>query len=78
MLSEKLVLEGHILDSLTLSKVLDIILKDGGTYEVEDVEVGSSRSEASHVSIHVSAPDEVTMSRIIEDCRPHGAVRSGA
>jgi hypothetical protein len=34
MHSETVTLDGHIIDSLTLSKVLDLILRDGGQYTV--------------------------------------------
>ncbi|HEX6725815.1 MAG TPA: hypothetical protein VF078_00585, partial [Nitrospira sp.] len=34
---ERVYLQGHIIDSLVLAKVLDLILMMGGTFDLEDV-----------------------------------------
>ncbi|MDH4302399.1 MAG: TIGR00300 family protein, partial [Nitrospira sp.] len=45
---ERVVLQGHIIDSLVLAKVLDLILMMGGTFDLEDVHIGKTREEPSH------------------------------
>ena len=40
METEIVVLKGHIIDSLILPKVLDAILQRGGTFEINDLDVG--------------------------------------
>ena len=49
------VLDGHIIDSLLLPKVLDTILAMGGTFDLTDVRIGTKREEPSHVKIQVRA-----------------------
>lgn len=75
MPSETLHLEGHIIDSLTLSKVLDIILRDGGQYKISHFHVGATRSDISRAEIVVSAPDLLTLERILHVAGQHGATR---
>jgi hypothetical protein len=55
MLSETVHLDGHIIDSGTLSKVLDLILLHGGDYEITTFQIGTTREAASHAEIVVRA-----------------------
>ena len=77
MVSETVHLEGHIIDSLTLTKVLDIILRDGGQYTIAKFHVGATRSDASRAEITVSAPEADTLERILHIIGQHGATRRG-
>ncbi|HLK56466.1 MAG TPA: TIGR00300 family protein [Chthonomonadaceae bacterium] len=77
MHSETVHLDGHIIDSLTLTKVLDIILRDGGQYNITKFHVGATRTDASHAEIAVSAPDAETLERILHIIGQHGASRRG-
>ena len=45
MPAETITLDGHIVNSLTLSKVLDIILRDGGQYRIAEFNVGATRTD---------------------------------
>src|SRR5262252_1093847 len=76
MPSETIHLDGHIIDSLTLSKVLDIILRDGGQYRIQRFDVGETRTDKSHAAIAVSAPDAETLERILHIVGQHGATRA--
>jgi hypothetical protein len=42
MFSEQIELRGHIIDSLILPKVLDEILAQGGTFNIEEVRLASN------------------------------------
>ena len=42
--SEEVELEGHIIDSLILPKVLDEITSFEGDYEIRDVQIGHGRA----------------------------------
>ena len=44
---ETVFLQGHIIDSLILAKVLDTILMMGGTFDLQDVKIGATRDAAS-------------------------------
>ncbi|MEK7273160.1 MAG: TIGR00300 family protein, partial [Nitrospirota bacterium] len=53
---ETIVLRGHIIDSLILAKVLDLILMMGGSFDLDQVEIGRTREDPSHARIVVRAP----------------------
>jgi lysine-ketoglutarate reductase/saccharopine dehydrogenase-like protein (TIGR00300 family) len=79
MPSESIRLDGHIIDSLTLSKVLDLILREGGDYHITRFTMGATRADPSHAEMLVSAPDMPTLEMILHTVQQHGAARaSGA
>jgi hypothetical protein len=47
-------LEGHIIDSLLLAKVLDEILADGADYTIVDVTIGRARADFSRATLAVT------------------------
>lgn len=75
MHSETVTLDGHIIDSLTLSKVLDLILRDGGQYTIAKFHIGATREDSSHAEIVVTAPDTPTLEHILHLIGQHGAAR---
>src|SRR5438128_6704169 len=52
---EEVELQGHIIDSLILPKVLDEILTHGGTYALKDIRIGQSQADPSYARIQVRA-----------------------
>lgn len=76
MASETIHLDGHIIDSLVLSRVMDIILHEGGEYDVTSFQMGRHRGEPSHAEILVTAPDFPTLEHILHVVGQHGAVRT--
>ncbi len=48
---EEVELQGHIIDSLLLPKVLDEILTRGGTYVLKDIRVGQRQTDPSYARI---------------------------
>lgn len=75
MPAETVHLDGHIVDSLTLSKVLDLILVHGGTYEIVRFDIGTTQSDASHAEIVVRAGTEPELESILHLIGQHGAAR---
>jgi len=73
MIAETIVLQGHIIDSLLLPKVLDQILNEGGEFEIEEVHIGRQRADPSHARILVRAPDENAMEALLTRLAAHGA-----
>ena len=73
MLSETVHLDGHIIDSGTLSKVLDLILLHGGDYEITTFQIGTTRDAASHAEIVVSAPTTELLHLILQEVGQQGA-----
>lgn len=72
-ITERVRLEGHIIDSLLLPKVLDLILREGGDFRIAGVEIGRQRKDPSWAEIEVRAPDAATLEKILVGLSPHGA-----
>jgi lysine-ketoglutarate reductase/saccharopine dehydrogenase-like protein (TIGR00300 family) len=70
---ETVILRGHIIDSLILAKVLDTILMMGGTFDLQEVQIGKTREESSRARIIVRAGSAQLLSDILHRIQPHGA-----
>lgn len=70
---ETVFLQGHIIDSLILAKVLDTILMMGGTFDLQDVAIGTTRDATSQARIVVRAPSGRLLAEILQAIQPHGA-----
>src|SRR5881397_2052306 len=73
MFSEQIELRGHIIDSLTLPKVLDEILTNGGTFTIREVKIGGQRHDPSYACIDVFGPSPEVVDNIVRRLRQHGA-----
>jgi LOR/SDH bifunctional enzyme conserved region len=47
-------LDGHMLDSMVLPKVLDVMVDTRAAYTVLELDVGATRTDQRHVRVHVS------------------------
>lgn len=70
---ESVYLQGHIIDSLVLAKVLDRIHMMGGTFDLEDVHIGKTREEPSRARIVIQATSKAQLADILKAIQPHGA-----
>ena len=73
MATETVTLQGHIIDSLILAKILDAIVMLGGRFDLTEVKIGASREDASFVKIHIVAATQELLEEILEAIQPHGA-----
>ena len=71
-------LRGHIIDSLLLPKVLDVITELGGSYRIRDISVGQTRQDQSLAVIEIRAATEHTLQAILKQVSDHGAVSVNA
>ncbi len=62
---EVLELRGHIIDSLTLSKVFDEIISLGGSYTSQEITIGKTKDDPSYARIKVRAPDKTILDNIL-------------
>jgi lysine-ketoglutarate reductase/saccharopine dehydrogenase-like protein (TIGR00300 family) len=76
--SEVVRLDGHVVDSLLLPKVLDAIVDAGASYEILHLEMGTTTLDQSHVRIRVSAADEASLDALLADVQVHGVNREDA
>src|SRR6185312_10466259 len=70
---EEVEIQGHIIDSLLLPKVLDEILTHGGSYVIKDIRIGQRQSDASHARIEVRADSGDKLREILDAIHDHGA-----
>jgi lysine-ketoglutarate reductase/saccharopine dehydrogenase-like protein (TIGR00300 family) len=70
--SELVELQGHLIDTASLSKVLNDITEYGGDYQVDTFDIGHGSDDPSYARILVSADQEETLQRILMRLQIHG------
>jgi len=71
---EDVQISGHIIDSLILPKVLDLITAGGGTFRVKNFTIGQARDNPSFALIEVRAPSAEVLRHLLAQIGDHGAV----
>src|SRR5207302_1246685 len=70
---EVIELQGHIIDSLLLPKVLDEILTRGGTYTIKQIDLGKRQIDPSQARIEIKAESQKQLDEILHAVHEHGA-----
>ena len=73
MYTQRILLHGHIIDSLTLPKTMDTIIDQGGDYEIEELTVGKLKTDKSTAKLIVKSDDEEIFNRILDILTDYGA-----
>jgi lysine-ketoglutarate reductase/saccharopine dehydrogenase-like protein (TIGR00300 family) len=76
METELVELVGHIIDSLTLAKVLDVILAAGADYQIVEFEIGKTNVDSSRACIEVSAESRDALELLVGQLQLQGANRA--
>ena len=71
------VLEGHLIDSLTLAKVIDIIQQRGGDYTLNHIQVGNQKHDTSSAHLTITAPDDATLQALLNELASYGVKAAG-
>ena len=66
-------LEGHIIDSGMMETAFDIIMDMDGAFEVEEFEIGRSKTEQSYALLTIEAEDAERLQSIIHQLHQNGA-----
>lgn len=66
-------MEGHLIDSLILTKVLDKIMDMGGEFEIKNFCIGQRKNDTSRVQITVTGEDAPHLDRILLELNALGA-----
>jgi len=66
-------MEGHLIDSLILTRVLDKIMDMGGEFEIKSFSIGQRKNDTSHVQITVVGEDAGHLDRILLELNALGA-----
>jgi lysine-ketoglutarate reductase/saccharopine dehydrogenase-like protein (TIGR00300 family) len=73
--TETVEIEGHIIDSLILAKVMDLVLAAGADYEVQSVDIGKTNRDVSRARIQISAPSDEVLGPLLAQLQAQGANR---
>jgi lysine-ketoglutarate reductase/saccharopine dehydrogenase-like protein (TIGR00300 family) len=71
---EEIELQGHIIDSLLLPKVLDEILTRGGAYTIKEIKLGKRQVDPSKARIEIKAESQPQLDDILRAVHDHGAM----
>lgn len=71
---EQVEIQGHIIDSLILPKVLDLITSLGGSFAIKQISIGQARNDPSYALVEVQAASSQKLTEILSQIADHGAV----
>jgi lysine-ketoglutarate reductase/saccharopine dehydrogenase-like protein (TIGR00300 family) len=71
---EEVEIGGHIIDSLLLPKVLDLITAGQGSFRIKRISIGQARNDPSYALVEVRAASDERLQDILAAIRDHGAV----
>ncbi|MBN1322538.1 MAG: TIGR00300 family protein [Methanotrichaceae archaeon] len=66
-------MEGHLIDSLMLTRVLDKIMDMGGEFEIKIFRIGQKKNDSSYARIAVMGKDAANLERILLELHSLGA-----
>jgi len=69
----RLVLNGHIIDSMILPQVMDLVMDLGGNFTIEELKVGQHKTDPSYCRLEIVAPSAELLDRIVRGTRALGA-----
>ncbi len=71
--SDKIVLRGHIIDSLILPRVFDAVMDMGGDFDVEEIHVGKHKDDPSFARLRILGETEMQLEQILQKLTDYGA-----
>lgn len=71
---EEVEVRGHIIDSLILPRVLDLITQAGGSFSIKNISIGQGRHDLSHALLEVRADSREQLDLLLAQIGNHGAV----
>jgi lysine-ketoglutarate reductase/saccharopine dehydrogenase-like protein (TIGR00300 family) len=69
----RLVLTGHIIDSMILPQVMDMVMDLGGNFTIEELKVGQHKTDTSLCRMEIVATSASQLDRIVRRARSLGA-----
>lgn len=65
--------KGHLIDSMILTKIFDVVMDLGGEFEVLDIQVGKKKKDPSYAKLRVQGKDKEQLDEILEQVYRIGA-----
>jgi lysine-ketoglutarate reductase/saccharopine dehydrogenase-like protein (TIGR00300 family) len=75
--SETVRITGHLIDSLTLPKILDRVVQFGGDFEIQNMRIGKKRTDLSEAVIRVTFPRKTKLEKTLVHLKRYGAEPEG-
>jgi lysine-ketoglutarate reductase/saccharopine dehydrogenase-like protein (TIGR00300 family) len=72
--SSEVEVRGHLIDSLILTKIFDVIMDLGGEFEVLVMQVGKKKKDPSYAKLLVQGKNQAQLDKILEQVYRVGAV----
>ena len=72
--SARLILRGHIIDSMMLPQIMDVVMDLGGNFTIEELTVGQHKTDTSLCRMEVVAPSAELLDTIVQRARQLGAI----
>jgi lysine-ketoglutarate reductase/saccharopine dehydrogenase-like protein (TIGR00300 family) len=69
----RLVLKGHIIDSMMLPQVMDLVMDLGGNFNIDELQVGQHKTDTSLCRMEVYADSPEVLDQIVQRARALGA-----
>lgn len=69
-------IQGHLIDSLTLAKVIDLVQSQGGDYHLNHLAIGHLKNELSTVMLTIEAESAEKLNTILESLTPYGVKKA--
>ncbi|QUC65449.1 TIGR00300 family protein [Nitrosopumilus sp. K4] len=71
--SQEVEVNGHLIDSMILTKIFDKIMNQGGEFEILELDVGKKKKDTSHARLLVSGKNAKHLEEILDDIHREGA-----
>lgn len=71
--SSEVEVKGHLIDSMILTKIFDVIMDLGGEFEVLTMRVGKKKKDQSYAKLHIQGKNQAHLDKILEQVYRIGA-----
>lgn len=71
--SQEVEVNGHLIDSMILTKILDKVMNRGGEFEILGLNVGKKKKDSSHARLRISGRNARHLEEILDDIHRDGA-----
>ena len=71
--SQEIEVKGHLVDSLILSKIFNIVIDVGGEFEVLEMDIGKKKHDESYARLQVLGKNKAQLDKILELTYREGA-----
>ena len=70
----EVIVKGHLIDSLILTKIIDRIIELGGDFRIQELKVGKYKADTSYARMIVKGRNDENLKDILEEIHTLGAV----